>query len=364
MLKNRTISTSPYLPPFITTSTTSDTKALGSPVAKMNVAARLYNSNPVKEAMLESLHSIRLIMGIEDTSSEKALDNSKNENTNNLKDKTMKKKQELTQQFPGVEEDISGSDGDDESEFLDSDSDDGIDKANAVMALEKSNQINGDAVSDATSDEHSGDDRIALSDVDSDDDGGVQLNTSRGRSMSITPISDISDAEISRSPSLEPVATKPKSKIKSSFDDMPLAPPKASAFLPSLMSGYISGSSLSSDSDNGRKSKKTKGPPTKKIRKNRMGQQARRALAERKFGKEAKHIQAEELAREEKKRQKEKKQKAWTERQEKPVHPSWEAKRSAKDERAQVVKDMLKKTSDKAGKSGPVVSLGKKIVFD
>lgn len=93
-----------------------------------------------------------------------------------------------------------------------------------------------------------------------------------------------------------------------------------------------------------------------------MGQQARRALAEKKFGKEAKHVKAEEEIRLEKQKLKEKKQLAWKQREEKPVHPSWEAKKSAKDQRDQVVKDLLKKSSGTKGAAA--VGLGKKIVFD
>ena len=62
--------------------------------------------------------------------------------------------------------------------------------------------------------------------------------------------------------------------------------PTTSTFLPTLMGMYISGS----DSDSNSNSHK-RDPAQKKERKNRMGQQARRALAEKKFGDKAKHVQ-------------------------------------------------------------------------
>lgn len=80
----------------------------------------------------------------------------------------------------------------------------------------------------------------------------------------------------SRSPSPAPqISNKPK----------PILTTK-STFLPTLMSGYISGSESDGDPFHPNKS----GPAQKKERKNRMGQQARRALAEKKFKENARHI--------------------------------------------------------------------------
>ncbi|KAF8448563.1 BUD22-domain-containing protein [Terfezia claveryi] len=78
----------------------------------------------------------------------------------------------------------------------------------------------------------------------------------------------------SRTPSPAPVSTE---KIS--------LPTTKSTFLPSLMGGYISGSE--SDRDSYRPSKKG---TAQKQRKNRMGQQARRALAEKKYKENARHI--------------------------------------------------------------------------
>ncbi|RPB24437.1 Bud-site selection protein [Terfezia boudieri ATCC MYA-4762] len=78
----------------------------------------------------------------------------------------------------------------------------------------------------------------------------------------------------SRTPSPAPASTE---KIS--------LPITKSTFLPSLMGGYISGSE--SDRNSYRPSKKG---AAQKQRKNRMGQQARRALAEKKYKENARHI--------------------------------------------------------------------------
>ena len=151
----------------------------------------------------------------------------------------------------------------------------------------------------------------------------------------------------------EPVSAKEK-KTKAKAAPMPAA---SSKFLPSLMSGYVSGSDSDPDADY-YKDKKP-GPPEKKERKNRMGQQARRALWEKKFGKEANHVKsAEEEAREKRERRDAKRARnglapMGEKRPEKegPLHPSWEAARLAKEKQAKMAEVMFKPQ-------------GKKITFD
>jgi len=135
----------------------------------------------------------------------------------------------------------------------------------------------------------------------------------------------------------------------------PKVPVVTSQFLPSLMSGYVSGGDSDPDVDWYKKQGKKKGPPEKKERKNRMGQQARRALWAKKFGKRAHHVQKEEQEAQEKRERKEarvaKKESAGEKTQEGPLHPSWEAARKVKEKQAQVAAAMMKPQ-------------GKKITFD
>jgi len=80
-----------------------------------------------------------------------------------------------------------------------------------------------------------------------------------------------------------------------------------------------------------------------------MGQQARRALWEKKYGQNAAHLK-QEAQRKERKVGKEKKKEGQTEGK---LHPSWEAARKAREGKMVVVQEVLK--------SG---SVGKKIVFN
>ncbi|KAK0120011.1 hypothetical protein ONS95_011429 [Cadophora gregata] len=100
---------------------------------------------------------------------------------------------------------------------------------------------------------------------------------SRQRSLSISSASSKSTAEITKSQS--PEATQRREK--SSKPKVPISAPRGSTFLPSLNAGYWSGSeSSASDFDDA--------PPP--VKKNRPGQMARRAIAEKKHGSGANHI--------------------------------------------------------------------------
>ncbi|KAJ5959450.1 Bud-site selection protein BUD22 [Penicillium vulpinum] len=98
---------------------------------------------------------------------------------------------------------------------------------------------------------------------------------------------DISDS-ISRSPSpsFSAADSPPTKKVKGTKGSA--AAVKSTTFLPSLMNGgYWSGSEEATDvEDDG----------AKPARKNRMGQQARRALWEKKYGATANHVKQEQLA--------------------------------------------------------------------
>lgn len=112
------------------------------------------------------------------------------------------------------------------------------------------------------------------------DSGSNIFQEDRFDSASITGDSATVEDELEL---LEP-ETKPRKPKKS-----PSAAPNSTTFLPSLAMGYWSGSESAEDlSDEG---------PT--ARKNRMGQQARRALWEKKFGKNANHVKKQPQDRDE-----------------------------------------------------------------
>lgn len=132
------------------------------------------------------------------------------------------------------------------------------------------------------------------SDEDSFDEDTDEL-MSRTRTGAISTAPRTTQSAVSRnsmsvslspSPSTSPVPdAKPskKAKVKAKAPAKVQQPPTSgSTFLPTLMGGYWSGSEEATDDETF-----DAAPPP---RKNRMGQQARRALAEKKFGSGAKHI--------------------------------------------------------------------------
>lgn len=135
------------------------------------------------------------------------------------------------------------------------------------------------------------------------------ITPSTGSDLSeVGPASENGEDDNSRFPSKEALTTEPKPAAPTSTTNSAFkissssSPPPAPAtkkissttttrtstardtFLPSLMSGYISGS------DSGGEMRHGRGPAQKKQRKNRMGQQARRALAQKIYKENAKHL--------------------------------------------------------------------------
>ena len=97
-----------------------------------------------------------------------------------------------------------------------------------------------------------------------------------------------------------------------------------------------------------------------------MGQQARRALAERKYGKTANHVQKATQEYESRKVAREEKRKQWEEKQNASVHVSWQLKKKDREEKDRIIREMMK-SNNSAGKDvGAIaaVGMGKKIVFD
>ena len=115
---------------------------------------------------------------------------------------------------------------------------------------------------------------------DSDNDlSNVEHFQSRLASSSISPSSSASPPP-TKAPSLtKPVATS-------------ISRPSGTTFLPALLGGYYSGSSSHPSDDD-----TDAGVPPLNTRKNRRGQQARRAIWEKKFGTKANHLKAGERDR-------------------------------------------------------------------
>ncbi|KAI0400270.1 Bud-site selection protein [Xylaria palmicola] len=182
----------------------------------------------------------------------------------------LKRKAEKMEGEEDLESDAGSetSEGQDIQQFSDSEAEEKM--------FSKYDELVGGSSDEDEDDSENGDDN------DEDDSDPVE---SRSRSIRKPALDDISlsseasdDSDDSEDEGLAPPVKKAKVK-----DVKPVSfNPGNSAFLPSLMGGYISGSESASDVD--------VAPPT---RKNRRGQRARQAIWDKKYGEQAKHHQRE-----------------------------------------------------------------------
>lgn len=305
--------------------------------AEANVIARLFKSNPVKKELPPIISSLRATFGLDDAPQTATKQNDKERKT---KDKSADSEGDVSES----ESDASESDASRSAKHQAVDGDISMDDASVVSA--EYSRFNG---------------RLASSDEDSASDVSHEEVSPRKR-YDVAEAMSLSSESPSRSSSESPPPSKSKGRKK-------IKQPKDTTFLPSLMAGYWSGSESAEDVD-----------VAPKKRKNRMGQKARRALWEKKYGQNANHIRKEkeknksnrdqgwdlrrgatdesgDRGRKPKGRKSESKSKPQGSddaskptkapaKEEKPLHPSWEAARKAKE------------------KSTQATFQGKKITFD
>ncbi|KAF2804594.1 Bud-site selection protein, partial [Mytilinidion resinicola] len=196
--------------------------------ASLNVLARLYNSNPVQTAMKTLITDIQGILGLEDRNVK--VRKAKNKETTPTAERKPKPQRQSDtsddEEYPEYKARIAASSDEDNSEASGSDADSGVVRLKSKVSP-----------------------RIDVS-------------------ISPPPSSEESSFEGFSEPEIKAGSSKPsKALIESTF-------------VPSLTTGgYWSGSESEPEDD-----------VDVQPRKNRRGQQARRKLAEKKFGEEAKHI--------------------------------------------------------------------------
>ncbi|KAG0158141.1 hypothetical protein PDIDSM_5654 [Penicillium digitatum] len=210
--------------------------------AEANILARLFKSTPVQKEIPGIMAGIRKLLRVDEAPTSKA-------NKEDVKKETPVKKQR---------KENSGSESESET---------------ATTKPRRGEQVSRSANDvDVSDSDESGDEDLSQFNLDLDRED--------------LAADDISDS-ISRSPSPSFSADSPPSKkVKGSKGST--EPLKSTTFLPSLMNGgYWSGSEEATDEEDYGK---------KPVRKNRMGQQARRALWEKKYGATANHVKQEQLA--------------------------------------------------------------------
>ena len=243
LLKIKPIASAPSFPQHVQTTVEVVRKPLDT--ASANVQARLFKSVPVQTAMTETLTNMRAMLAIPEIKkgTKKRLRAKDFANGTSIK---------ATSNAPPPKREKTPEETDDEWEGL----------SNPESARQS------DGVRDSDDDDEDYDlyaSRLAASsdeDSDSEHSGRQQLNPD-----SITE--DDSEDDF------------PPPKSKSSKVRASAAAPKSTTFLPSLsMGGYWSGSESAEDLSD----------TEPQARKNRRGQQARRALWEKKYGKNANHL--------------------------------------------------------------------------
>lgn len=231
--------------------------------AEANILGRLFSSTPVKNVVPTIISEIRNLLGVDEAPA------GKKGNAEAKKDAGSKEKPARTK----AEESVSVSGSDDEAQ------------PKQPSSTRDGGQISHDM--DISGDEESGSDEFAELDArlgsgsDSEDEEDFDENLpAKSRALA----DDISDS-VSRSPSpdFSSADSPPPKKTKPTKGSA--APAQSTTFLPSLMmGGYWSGSEDASEGEDAAAAPK---------RKNRMGQQARRALWEKKYGAGANHVQKE-----------------------------------------------------------------------
>ncbi|RAK90196.1 Bud-site selection protein [Aspergillus costaricaensis CBS 115574] len=274
LLKTKRIAESPLFIQF------KDKKKLSAEgpksTAEANVTARLYKSTPVKNVFPGIMEGIRKLLGIEDKPADGKKKDAK-KSSKEEKSSSSKKKAEAETARTSASADPSASpSGDEDINMSDAGSDaESIDYAQFDARLAPDS---GDENEDGSEGDE-GLDPNEISDVEEEEEEEEEDEEEEESD-------DDQHISISRSPSpSSPPTKKPKATSKASS-----TPATSTTFLPSLtMGGYWSGSE--DEAEDGAAANE---PPR---RKNRMGQQARRALWEKKYGSGANHVKQEKNKR-------------------------------------------------------------------
>ncbi|RDW85552.1 hypothetical protein BP5796_03877 [Coleophoma crateriformis] len=264
LLRSDAIAASDLLPPVVNTVAPKPEGTEEQITALHNVVSGVYNMATVKDALTPIMNGLYIAFGIPapapgSKSKSKAMVKVNGAKTNSITGNDsgqlasmhgaddLEAPSEVIEEseWNGFESDNEGSEQDDEQ---------------AEGSLDDDELARYDALLGASSDEESFDENLPRS-------------TMSLRDLSITP-----SPSASPEPEFEPQAKK----AKAAKPRDPAQKAGGSTFLPTLMGGYWSGSeSEASDIE------EIAAPP---VRKNRKGQMARRAIAEKKFGTQANHV--------------------------------------------------------------------------
>lgn len=285
ILKIKSIASLPSLPRYVQTIVETSRKL---DPASANVQARLFKSNSAQDALGKSLSGIRAILGIEDSTTDRkrrvrAKDYADDHVTGGMSTATNRETiQAKIYTHTPVEGNISAATEDGVSQLSEPASRSRHDMdgpSRSEIAQTQAELEDGDIDQENYSMYNSG---LAVFSSEDSRVGKSHAKDIPEDDLNPESITEPSTDEQQRPPKTRPPKKPPASAITTKT--------KSTTFLPSLsMAGYWSGSESAEDlSDSGAPS-----------RKNRMGQQARRALWEKKFGEKANHLKKQPRNRDE-----------------------------------------------------------------
>ena len=284
LLKIKAIAESPDLPPDFRRGVTKPDLPQEEQIAFHNVTSGLFNRDPVKKAVERAVKVAGDILGVTpQTNGKRSRKDSRTEQEDQPADR-------IIEALADSEPVGAGDAVEDESEW------EGFSTSSEARAAPAQMDIDSDADADADADvdenEYSQLDNLLGSSSDEDEDwDSAKYDKFRGKEE--VDLDDISlsgsgdelevdgeeseEKEVSESSSrsVSPIAQPKKSKARNPAG--PVGPTRDSTFLPSLMGGYISGSESASDIEEAKPKK-------------RLGQRQRQAIWEKKFGSGAKHL--------------------------------------------------------------------------
>ncbi|KAL8787857.1 MAG: hypothetical protein Q9195_007597 [Heterodermia aff. obscurata] len=281
LLKSKSVSTAPIFPAWVSKKVK---QAQSNPdTANANVTARLFNSNPVRlalETILGGVYSV-LDLSADDVPRRKK----------RLRAADYKAKPQNEGSEEQKEDQATKSQGQEHNPEQ---------KLHQRLML-KPNLIDQDVMGSEDESEDYGayDERLAnSSNAESESDEAALSDDGSGGEMHGVSVGNALLRNYAGSPSLSPSASpSPSTSLSPSVPApsiphvaAPGKPTTSTTFLPTLNGGYWSGSE---NSDAGEVD--DDGSLVRKQRKNRRGQQERRAIWEKKFGARARHIQKQEL---------------------------------------------------------------------
>ncbi|KAL8728088.1 MAG: hypothetical protein Q9166_005613 [cf. Caloplaca sp. 2 TL-2023] len=263
LLKTKSIASHPAFPTYIQIRL--EEKAKPYDLAQANVQARLFNSQPVKKAMGDSISNIRHSLGLDDMPRAKK---------KRIRKQDYEREQTKTSQGGEKPSNAHGN-GSEHPADLDS-------EASPRFEAQRPEIDEAGCSEDSDYDEFKSR-LVGSSDGCSYGDGrSVDYQELRVKStgvpireLSLSPSPEVTDSSVATD-------SPPPPSRKARASEQSLSDAKATTFLPSLtMGGYWSGSEQASEAE---------GPLGGQPKKNRRGQRERRMIAEKKFGQNAKHL--------------------------------------------------------------------------